>query len=379
MSQSSNVEKVDYYEFLSVQRDCSDQELKTAYRRLAMQYHPDRNPGDPAAEEKFKQASEAYQVLSDPQKRAVYDRYGHAGLNGGGASGFEGFTGSDISDIFGDFFGEMFNVGGGRRPGRASRAQRGRDIQFDLNLEFEEAVFGKQTEIEIRRAEVCGECRGTGAKSGRGPATCPQCAGRGQVRYQQGFFSIARTCSSCNGTGQVIVDPCPVCKADGRVERRHTINVNVPAGVEDGTRIRYQGEGDSGRFGGPSGDLYVVLSVEEHHLFEREGNDLHCAIFISFAQAALGAEIEIDTLEGKSALKIPEGTQSGKEFRLRSKGVPHLNDRGRGDLVVQAIVQTPKKLNKAQRELLQQLGETLQVDNQATSRSLMGKMKDLFS
>ena len=379
MSQSSNVEKIDYYEFLNVQRDCSDQELKTAYRRLAMQHHPDRNPGDPAAEEKFKQASEAYQVLSDPQKRAVYDRYGHAGLNGAGASGFEGFSGSDIGDIFGDIFGEMFNVGGGRRTGRGSRAQRGRDVQYDLELEFEEAIFGKQTEIEIRRAEVCGECRGTGASSGRGPVTCQQCGGRGQVRYQQGFFSIARTCSACNGSGQVIVDPCPVCKADGRVERRHTITVNIPAGVEDGTRIRYQGEGDSGRFGGPSGDLFVVLTVREHELFERDGNDLHCVVFASFPQAALGAEIEVATLDGQAPLKIPEGTQSGKEFRLRGKGVPHLNSHGRGDLVVQVIVQTPRKLSKAQRELMQQLGETLQTDNRATSRSLLGKMKDLFS
>ncbi|HEV2274600.1 MAG TPA: molecular chaperone DnaJ [Acidobacteriaceae bacterium] len=380
MSQSSNVEKVDYYEFLGVQRECGDQELKTAYRRLAMQYHPDRNPGNPAAEEKFKQASEAYQVLSDPQKRAVYDRYGHAGLNGGGSgSGFEGFTSSDIGDIFGDFFGEMFNVGGGRRSGRTSRAQRGRDVQYDLELKFEDAVFGKETEVEIRRAEACAECRGSGTSSGRGPTTCQQCGGRGQVRFQQGFFSIARTCSACSGSGQVITDPCSVCKGDGRVERRHTITVNVPAGVEDGTRIRYQGEGDTGRFGGPSGDLYVVLSVADHELFEREGNDLHCVVFVSFPQASLGAEIEIATLEGKSALKIPEGTQSGKEFRLRAKGVPYLNDHGRGDLVVQVIVQTPRKLTKAQRELIQQLGETMQVDNRATSRSLLGKMKDLFS
>ena len=377
MSQSSNVEKIDYYEVLDVQRDCSDQELKTAYRRLAMQYHPDRNPNNPAAEEKFKQASEAYQVLSDPQKRAVYDRYGHAGLNGG--SGFEGFAGADLGDIFGDFFGEMFNMGGARRAGRTSRAQRGRDVQADLELQFEEAVFGKQAEIEIRRAEVCSDCRGTGAAHGQGPVACQQCGGHGQVRYQQGFFSNARTCAACNGSGQVIVDPCPECRGEGRMQRRHTIGVTVPAGVEDGTRIRYQGEGDAGKFGGPSGDLYVVLSVKLHEFFEREGNDLHCVVFVSFPQVALGTEIEIATLEGRAALKIPEGTQSGREFRLRGKGVPRLNDRGRGDLVVEVVVQTPKKLSKAQREMLEQLATTLPVENTPAPHNLLDKMKDLFS
>lgn len=377
MSQSSNVEKIDYYEVLDVQRDCSDQELKTAYRRLAMQYHPDRNPNNPAAEEKFKQASEAYQVLSDPQKRAAYDRYGHAGLNGG--SGFEGFGGADLGDIFGDFFGEMFNMGGARRAGRTSRAQRGRDVQADLDLQFEEAVFGKQAEIEIRRAEACTACKGTGTANGRGPVTCQQCGGHGQVRYQQGFFSIARTCSACNGSGQVIVDPCPECRGEGRVPQRHTIGVTVPAGVEDGTRIRYQGEGDAGRFGGPSGDLYVVLSVKPHEFFEREGIDLHCVVFVSFPQVALGTEIEITTLEGNTALKIPEGTQSGKRFRLRGKGVPRLNDRGRGDLVVEVVVQTPKKLSKPQREILEQLAATMPVENVPASHNLLDRMKDLFS
>src|SRR5580698_3401511 len=316
MSPTSKVTKVEYYEFLGVSRDCNDQELKTAYRRLAMQFHPDRNPDNPQAEEKFKQASEAYQVLSDPQKRAAYDRYGHAGVSGAGGSGFDGFAAADVGDIFGDFFGEMFNMGGGRRNGRQ---QRGRDIRYDLSLEFEEAVFGKQTEIQIRRAEVCVECRGTGAPAGRGPETCQQCAGRGQVRFQQGFFSIARTCPICSGTGQVVIEPCHTCLGEGRVEKEHTIQVKIPAGVEDGTRIRYQGEGDAGRYGGNAGDLYVVLAVKAHAYFERDGHDLHFAVIISFPQAALGAEISIQTLEGETVLKIPEGTQSGKEFRLRSK------------------------------------------------------------
>jgi molecular chaperone DnaJ len=376
MSQRSNVEKTDYYELLSVSRDCNDQELKTAYRRLAMQFHPDRNPGDPAAEEQFKRASEAYQVLSDPKRRAAYDRFGHAGVAQNG-SGFEGFAGTDIGDIFGDFFGEMFNVGGGSR--RGSRAQRGRDVQHELHLSFVEAVFGKQAEVEINRAEVCGDCRGTGSAAGRSPSTCPQCAGRGQVRYQQSFFAIARPCTACNGTGQIITDPCPACHADGRVERRHTLTVTVPAGVEDGTRIRYQGEGDTGRFGGPAGDFYVLLNVKPHEFFERDGYDLHCVVFVSFPQVALGAEIEIPTLEGKAMLKIPEGSQSGREFRLRGKGVPRLNEHGRGDLLVEIIVQTPKKLTKAQRELIRQLGESISMENTATSRSLFGKMKDLFA
>jgi molecular chaperone DnaJ len=374
----ANVTHVDYYEVLSVSKDCNEQELKTAYRKLAMRYHPDRNPDNPEAEERFKQASEAYQVLSDPQKRAMYDRYGHAGVSGAttGEGGFPG--GVDLGDIFGDFFGEMFNMAGGR-GGRASRAQRGRDIRYDLTIEFEEAVFGKETSVSFKRMDVCGDCRGTGAAHDKAPSTCQQCGGRGQVRFQQGFFSIARTCSVCNGTGQVVTEPCHTCHGEGRVEKEHTVKVNIPAGVEDGTRIRYQGEGDAGRYSGNAGDLYIVLAVKPHAFFEREGYDLHFAVIISFPQAALGAEIAIHTLEGETALKIPEGTQSGKEFRLRGKGVPYLNERGRGDLIVQVIVETPKKLSKAQREAIQELGETLGVENRVASRGLLDKMKDLFS
>jgi len=377
MSTVNNVSKLDYYEVLGVGREASEQELKTAYRKLAMQFHPDRNPGDSAAEEKFKECSEAYQVLSDSQKRAAYDRYGHAGLGGAAGNGGPFGNAQDLGDIFGDLFGEMFNVAGSNR--RPTRAQRGRDLRFDLSIAFEEAVFGKETEISIHRMEVCNDCQGTGTRNKQGPSTCQQCQGRGQVRYQQGFFSIARTCSVCNGTGSMITNPCATCRGEARLPRDHKIAVNIPAGVEEGTRIRYQGEGDAGKFGGPNGDLYIVLTVKAHEFFERDGNDLHCVMPISMPQAALGEELTIPTLEGEATLKVPEGTQSGKEFRIRNKGVPYLNERGRGDLVVEIAVQTPKKLTKVQRELLRQLAETMTVDNKPTSRSLFAKVKELFS
>ena len=377
MSPTVRVIKADYYEVLTVERTASDQELKSAYRKLAMQYHPDRNPDDPAAEEKFKQASEAYQVLSDPDKRAAYDRYGHAGVSNGAGVDGSGFAGMpDLGDIFGDIFGEMFNMGGSRR---SSRAQRGRDLQYELTLSFEEAVFGKQSEIKIRRMENCATCLGSGAEPGHGPTVCQQCAGRGQVRFQQGFFSVARTCPVCNGTGSLVKNPCHTCRGEGRQSAEHTINVTVPAGIEDRMRIRYQGEGDAGRFSGPAGDLYVVISVEPHPYFEREGNDLHYALPVSFPQATLGTELMIPTLEGETRLKIPEGTQSGTEFRLRNKGVPYLNEHGRGDLIVQVVAQVPKKLTKPQKELMRQLSETLTVENTPSARSFFGKVKDIFS
>ncbi len=376
MSSFAHANKADYYEVLGVSRGASDQELKSAYRKLAMQHHPDRNPDDPAAEEKFKLASEAYQVLSDPEKRAVYDRYGHAGLSGAGGFDPSGFSGPDIGDIFGDIFGEMFNMGGSRS---GSRAQKGRDLRADISLTFEESVFGKQTEVKIRRMEACSTCRGSGAAAGRGPTDCSQCGGRGQIRYQQGFFSVARACGACGGTGSVIAEPCKDCRGDGRQPKEHTISVTVPAGIEDGRRIRYQGEGDAGRSGGPAGDLYVVVSVQPHPFFEREGNDLHYVMPISFPQAALGAELPIPTLEGETKLKIPEGTQSGRQFRLRNKGVPVLNDHGRGDLIVHVAVQIPTKLNKMQKELLRQLGETITVENTPSSRTLFSRVKDIFN
>ena len=372
--------KMDYYEVLQVERTASDGELKVAYRKLAMQFHPDRNPNNPEAEERFKQCSEAYQVLSDPDKRAAYDRYGHAGVSGAGPSGFNGgnpFQGQgDLGDIFGDLFGEMFNMGGNRR---ASRAQRGRDLKFDMRLELEEAVFGVEREISIRRAEVCEDCSGTGSEGSKQPETCQQCGGRGQVRSQQGFFSVARTCPVCSGTGSVVRNPCKTCRGDARIQREHKILVKVPAGVEQDTRIRYSGEGDAGRFGGPGGDLYVVLEVKAHKFFERDGDDLHCVIPVSFPQASLGTELEIATLEGKETLKVPEGTQSGKEFKLKGKGVPHLNSHGKGDLIVEVRVQTPNKLSKQQKELMKQLAETMTVENVPSARGLFGKVKDIFS
>jgi len=378
MGSDTRVSKADYYEVLGVSRDVSDQQLKSAYRKQALKYHPDRNPGDHAAEEKFKEASEAYQVLSDADKRAAYDRFGHAGVGAAGAGGFGGFSGNvDLGDIFGDLFGEMFNVGGSQQ--RASRQRRGEDLRFDLAIDFEDAIFGTETEIKVRRFEVCGTCHGSGSSSGRGPSVCPQCQGRGQIRYQQGFFSVARTCSVCGGTGSIVSDPCTICHGDTRVTREIKLNVKVPPGVDDGTRIRYGGEGDAGRSGGPGGDLYVVLSVKPHDFFERHEHDLHCVIPISFPQAALGAEIQMDGIDGPVSLKIPEGTQSGKELRIRGRGVPHLNEKGRGDLIVRVMVQIPKKLSRAQRELVSQLAETMTVENKPASHGLLDKMKDLFS
>lgn len=374
-----SVSKADYYEVLGVSRDASEQELKSAYRKLALKYHPDRNPGNHAAEEMFKQASEAYQVLCDADKRAAYDRYGHAGVSAAGQGPFGGgFSGAvDLGDIFGDLFGEMFNMGGA--SSRASRQQRGDDLRFDLAIAFEDAIFGSETEVRVRRLEVCPTCSGRGSASGRGPTTCPQCQGRGQLRYQQGFFSVARTCGACGGTGSVISDPCQTCRGETRVSKELKLSVKVPAGVEDGTRIRYAGEGDAGRSAGPKGDLYVVLSIKPHDFFERDGHDLHCVVPISFPQAALGAEIEIAGIDGPVSLKIPEGTQSGKELRVRGRGVPFLNERGHGDLVIKVVVQVPRKLTRPQRELVNKLAELMNVDNQPTSPSLLEKMKDLFN
>ena len=379
MSANPNVSKADFYDVLGVSRDVSDQELKSAYRKQALKYHPDRNPGDHVAEEKFKQASEAYQVLCDADKRAAYDRYGHAGLGGhGGFNGGPFAGGVDIGDIFGDLFGEMFNVGGSGQQ-RGTRQQRGDDLRFDMTIDFENAFFGTETEVKIRRLETCVTCHGRGTASSRGPSVCGQCQGRGQLRYQQGFFSVARTCSACGGTGQVIGDPCQTCRGQTRISSEFKLPIKVPPGVEEGTHIRYTGEGDAGRTGGPRGDLYVVLSVRPHDFFERQGYDLHCVIPVSFPQAALGAEFEVPGIDGAIHLKIPEGTQSGRELRVRARGFPFLNDKGRGDLIVKVLVQVPRKLSRSQRDLVSKLGESLSVDNKPTSPGLLDKMKDLFN
>ena len=369
--------KRDYYEVLGVGREAGDQEIKSAYRKMALQYHPDRNPDDPAAEEKFKEASEAYSVLSDPQKRSSYDRFGHAGLqSAAGGGGFNPDAFADFSDILGDFFGFGDLFGGGRRR---TRAHRGEDIRFDLELGFEEAISGLSAEIQVPRMESCGRCRGAGSEPGSGPSTCPTCHGRGEVLYQQSFLSIRRTCSTCGGAGQIIRNPCTQCRGQGYEQVQRKLKVNIPAGVDDGTRVRLANEGQPGANGGPPGDLYVFLKVKEHPFFERRDQDLHCTIPLNFAQAALGCEIEVPTLDQLHKLKIPEGTQGGAEFRLRHKGVPALNGGARGDLYIHIDVKTPVRLTREQRKLLEQLRDTLPVDNAPHEKGLFEKVKNYFS
>ena len=366
---------------LGISRTSTDQEIKSAYRKLALQYHPDRNPDNPDAEERFKECSEAYAILADSEKRARYDRFGHAGVSSGPGAGYGGFDATvfnDFQDIFGDLFGfgDVFGGQGGGR--RRSRAQRGADLREDLTLEFEEAVFGVSKQVQVRRMEECEQCKGSGAAPGKSPINCTTCGGRGQVRYQQGFFAISRTCSTCQGSGKLIVDPCNQCRGQGRVTRERTVKVNVPAGVEEGARILYSGEGEAGVYGGPSGDLYVVLHPKEHPFFERDGKNLYCVMPISFPQAALGTEIRVPTLDGDYTLKVPEGTQTGTTFKAKGKGVPALNGRGRGDLHIEVKVQTPAKLSQRQRELLEELRTTTSVENKPVSRSLLNKVKEIF-
>lgn len=364
--------KRDYYEVLSVTRTATEVEIKKAYRSLAVQYHPDKNPGNAEAEEKFKEAAEAYAVLSDAQKRAAYDRFGHQGV--GGAGGFDpGFSNiEDIFDIFG--FGDMF--GGQGRGGRRTTVQRGSDLRYDLEITLEDAATGRDEKLRIPRLETCDECDGSGAEKGTTPETCITCSGSGQTRYSQGFFSVMRTCSTCQGRGQIIKTPCKKCQGQGRVEKEKTIEIKIPAGVETGSRLRVTGEGEGGVNGGPSGDLFIVIHVAEHKEFERQGANLYSAVPISFAQAALGADIKVKTLDGEEDLKVPAGTQTGTIFRVKGKGMPNLAARGHGDLFVAVTLVTPKTLTKEQRTLLEQLAQIEDLD--LTDESLMDKVRNIF-
>ena len=370
------MDKRDYYEILEVGRTANDQELKSAYRRLAMRYHPDKNPGDVTAEEKFKEAAEAYTVLSDPEQRRRYDRFGHAGVSSGaGASwGAPGFGG--IEDILGDLFGFGDVFGATRSGSRRSAAQRGADLRYDLEITLEDAANGMTANLRIPRLETCATCKGSGAAEGTQPETCSTCNGSGQMRFQQGFFSVARTCHACRGVGKVIKTPCKDCRGAGRTEREKQMEVKIPAGVETGSRLRVQGEGESGVSGGASGDLYVVIHVAEHERFERQGSNLYAAVPITFAQAALGADISVRTLEAEDKLKIPVGTQTGTVFRLKGKGMPMLGGRGRGDLFVSVTVVTPTSLTREQRKLLEQLATVENKDLE--DKGLVDKVRDIF-
>ena len=376
--------KRDYYEVLGVSRTATDQEIKSSYRKLALQFHPDRNPGDKTAEEKFKEAAEAYAVLADSDKRHMYDRFGHAGLGGAATGGFDPtvFTGFEdilggLGDIFG--FGDVF--GGRRRPGGA---QRGADLRYDLEISFEEAATGTETTIQIPRHEACETCSGSGAAPGSKPTACPQCHGRGQLRYQQGFFTVARTCGQCRGTGSVIAKPCATCKGTGHVPKERKLTVKIPAGIATGQRMRISGEGEAGAAGGPTGDLYVVVHVQDHPFWQRDGNDLSCEIPVNFPTLAIGGEITIPTLDGDETFKIPEGTQTGSAFRLRGRGMPDVGGRGRGDLVVTVKVITPKKLTKDQKKLLEQLQGLLPKEKfeptpaDSEDKGLFDRVKDIF-
>lgn len=372
-------EQRDYYEVLGVDRKASSQEIKRAYRKLAIQYHPDRNPDAPDAEEKFKEAAEAYAVLSDDDKRARYDRFGHAGLGGaaGPGAGFDPFT--DLSDLFSDIFGRAGGFGGrGRGQGR-SRAERGADLRYDLSISFEEAAFGTEAELRIPRLETCDDCSGTGSAGGKEPQVCSACRGQGQVRYSQGFFTVARTCPQCRGEGRVVSDPCRTCRGEGRVEKEKTLTVDIPAGVDTGLRLRVPREGEHGRRNGPPGDLYVVLSVEPHDTFRREGEDVHSELPLGYPQAVLGSAVQVPTVHGEVDLEVPPGTPHGHQFRLRGKGVPRLDGRGRGDHVVRVLVDVPKpsQLSDEEKALLRRLAEIREQDVREGG-NVFRKVKELF-
>jgi molecular chaperone DnaJ len=378
--------KRDYYEVLGVNRDAADDDIKKAYRKLAMKFHPDRNPDSKDAEEKFKEVKEAYEILSDEQKRAAYDRYGHAGVDpsmaggpggfGAGGQGFEGFA-----DAFGGIFDEIFGGRGGGGGGGGPRVYRGADLRYNLEISLEEAARGVEKTIRIPVMEECETCHGSGAKPGTQPKTCPTCGGAGQVRMQQGFFSVQQTCPKCHGSGTVISDPCKTCSGAGRVKKQKTLEVKIPAGIDDGMRLRHAGHGEAGVNGGPAGDLYVEIHVRKHSVFERDGDDLHCEMPISFATAALGGEIQIPTLDGVAAIKIPAETQTGKVFRLRGKGIKNVRGHGHGDLMCHVVVETPVHLTDRQKELLREFDTISQSDagQNPRAKSWMDKVRDFFN
>jgi molecular chaperone DnaJ len=375
--------KRDYYDILGINRDASDEEIKKAYRKLAMKFHPDRNPDSKDAEEKFKEAKEAYEILSEADKRRAYDAYGHAGVNpnmGGGPGGFsgggEGFGG--FSEAFGDIFGEIF--GGGRRGGQ--QVYRGADLRYNMEITLEQAARGTETKIRIPTLDECETCHGSGAKPGTQAKTCHTCGGQGQVRMQQGFFSLQQTCPTCHGTGKVIPEPCTTCDGTGRVKHHKTLSVKIPSGVDDGDRIRLAGEGEAGMNGGPPGDLYVVIQLKPHSMFQREGADLHCEMPISFTVAALGGEIHIPTLDGEARIKIPAETQSGQVFRLRGKGIRPVRSSVAGDLMCHVVVETPVRLTDRQKEILRELEEINKKDgdkHNPRAKSFMDKVKEFFA
>jgi molecular chaperone DnaJ len=373
-----NVTKRDYYEILGVAREIDTPGLKSAYKKLAMKYHPDRNPNDQESEEKFKEAAEAYSILSDPQKRAAYDRYGHQGLQGFGANqGFDPNAFTDFSDILGDLFGLGDMFGGGGKRGR-SRSQRGEDLRYDLEINLEDAIRGLSVDIQVPRLDLCSRCEGTGAEKHDGLVSCPMCHGRGEVIYQQSFLQIRRTCNQCGGRGQIVRRPCTQCKGERYVRTERKLKVNIPAGVDNGTRLRLSNEGQPGLNSGPPGDLYVVVQVKEHPIFERQGDELHCTIPINIAQAALGTEVDLLTFDGLQTVKIPEGSQGGSRIRLRNMGVPRLQGSSRGDLFVHIDVRVPSKLTREQRKMFEQLRETLPVENEPHEKSIIDKVKDYF-
>ncbi len=375
--------KRDLYEVLGLNRDAPDEDIKKAYKKLAMKHHPDRNPDNPKAEGLFKEAKEAYEILSDADKRAAYDRYGHAGVEqqagGGGGPGFG--AGGNFAEAFGDIFGDLFGGGGGGGGRGRNGPYRGADLRYNLEIGLEEAARGTETRIRVPTTEICETCSGTGAKPGTSPVTCTTCDGRGQVRIQQGFFSIQQTCPRCHGNGKIIASPCATCSGAGRTRKTKTLSVKIPAGIDEGDRIRLNGEGEAGSAGAPPGDLYVVVQIRQHAVFQREKNDLHCEMPVSFSTAALGGEIEIPTLEGHAKLRIPAETQTGQVFRLRGKGIKALRGAGHGDLMCHVVVETPVKLSERQKELLRELDAINRSDDSHNPRakSWMDKVKAFFA